>query len=171
MPEWRNWRFTADGRIIDDVGLEIDQPLLQNLYLSDPKFRTWYEVGTGRGSVVDPPPTEPPPTATPSSTGVFGDKGLFKDLLAEDPRAAFFSFAPKLARTQSQREFFQDFFPTVHDEFLGQVGSGLRQQEISQTTFTDFLGKFPFLQRYLEATAGERATAQRRLAPPVKSFF
>ena len=101
----------------------------------------------------------------------FNDPGFFPEALADEPRSAFFSFAPRLAGSQNQRAFFQDFFPQALNEFRGYEGVALRQGLLPDRTFTDFLSEFPFLERYLSATQEQRGVAQRRLAPNVRFAF
>jgi len=68
---------------------------------------------------------------------------FLRELLGEEPRAAFFSFQdqfPGRQGTRGRRNFsnqFQDF----QDRFLGQLGTQAREGQVPDLNFVDFLSE------------------------------
>jgi hypothetical protein len=103
---------------------------------------------------------------------VMENQDLFSGLLGEEPRAAFFSFQNQFGRSPNQRRFFQNQFSNIQNEFLGQLGRQLRQGMIPQKSFTNFLGDFPFTQRFASLPPSQRGAQTGRFAPrAVFDFF
>lgn len=76
-----------------------------------------------------------------------GGDSLWRDWLEEDPlgqRAAYFSFSPQFGQSPVQRRYYENAFPRIRDEWLGQLGRQARGGEVPTARFTDYLGAFKF---------------------------
>ena len=66
-------------------------------------------------------------------------KNAFSDFLEERPDMAYYSFQDQLAKTPSQRRFFENQFQNIQNQYLGQMGTQLRKGNLPRRGFTDFL--------------------------------
>jgi hypothetical protein len=96
---------------------------------------------------------------------VMGNNDLFGGLLGEEPRAAFFSFQNQFGQSPNQRKFFQNQFSNIQNEFLGVLGQQLQQGMLPQQSFSDFLGDFPFTQRFASLAPSMRGAQTNRFSP------
>jgi hypothetical protein len=89
-----------------------------------------------------------------------------EDFLVDDPRSAFYAFAPDLAGSPNLRRGFADLFPMAQDEFRGGQARQLLEGTLPTGTFSDFLrNDFPFLERYLRRSPRARGDISPRLSP------
>jgi hypothetical protein len=106
----------------------------------------------------------------PNGNGFFGgDASPWRDWLEEDPlgqRAAYFSFAPQFGQSAVQRRYYENAFPRIRDEWLGQLGREARGADVNgagsgrpTTRFVDYLGAFKFPQSRSLRTAEGRMGA------------
>ncbi len=97
---------------------------------------------------------------------------FLRGALEEDPRLSFFSFVNEQARTPAQRQFFQNQFTPTFNNFLGTLGSQLRQGQVPTQTFSQFLGQTPFLDRFTRLPPSLRGDfSGQRLAPRTRRIF
>jgi len=95
-----------------------------------------------------------------------------RDLLGEEPEAAFFSFQDQFGQSPNQRRFFQNQFANIQNEFLGALGQQLRVGMRPQQTFMDFLGKTDFANRFASLPPSARGAQTSRFSPrAVFDFF
>ena len=99
--------------------------------------------------------------------GIFDN--LFSDALEEEPRAAFFSTPGRkeFSRSPTRQRFFENQFPSVFNEFLGQIGTQLREGQQPDTTFADFVDAIDFETRFRSLPPGFRGF-QRVVAPQTR---
>ena len=101
--------------------------------------------------------------------GFFG--ATAEDFLVDDPRSAFFSFASRFDRSPAQRRFFQSQFPFAQDIFGGEQASSLLSGMFPTETFTEFTGRFPFLERFLAQSPRARGDREAQLSPRTAFSF
>jgi hypothetical protein len=126
------------------------------------------EEGPGQRVV---PLTAPAPAPSPS-----GFNFDTRDILESDPRLAFFGsegVQDQFSRSASRKNFFQDQFANVHNQFLGSLGSQLRQGELPTQGFSEFLGGFDFNKSFLDQPSAFRSPigGEARLNPRSRSLF
>ena len=110
----------------------------------------------------------------PQPPSAFNEFFAPRDVLAEDPRSAYFSFQDRFKQGASprQRDYFGGQFQDVHNEFLGRIGEQLRQNPSQRApTFTSFMRSFPFQQRFAALPPSMRGAAMSRFAPQTRFFF
>ena len=87
--------------------------------------------------------TLPTDTLTPPSF----DGNPFRSYLGDVPQAAYFSFQDQFGQTPrgvtspGQRQYFQNQFQNIHNQFMGQLGEQLRRGQAPTRQFTDFLSE------------------------------
>ena len=84
--------------------------------------------------------------------------------LNEEPQAAYFSYQDQW-KTPNQRKFFQSQFSNIQNQYMGQLGLQARGGQEPTLTLTDFLGKFPWHQRFQELSPQERGQDTSRFSP------
>lgn len=100
----------------------------------------------------------------------FGD--IFKDILEEQPRAAFFSFQDQFGPSPTQQNFFRNRFQQFHDQFLGTLGQQIRGGQAPTNRFTDFLGGLDFGQIFAQTDPFQRGGPSSALfSPRTRSIF
>jgi len=97
----------------------------------------------------------------------------FMEFLEEDPgtRAGYFSFQDRFGQSPTQRNWFENQFSNIRNEFLGTLGQQIRQGQTPNAQFTDFLQAFPFSQRFSALPPSMRGAATSRFAPQTRFFF
>ena len=99
----------------------------------------------------------------------------FSGFLDTTPQAGFFSAFQPQSQTPNQRRYFQNQFQNIHNEFLGALGSQIRQGQDPTLRFPDFLGGStgaPTLdQRFRQAAPQERGIFDAPFAPPTRFIF
>jgi len=151
----------------------------------DPKISAWIRdaaqiVGPNLspGAFTYTPPPTPTPTFTPTPS-VDGLTALLKGAADLEPRKEYFGFSDQfggrtaLGRGQKQRDYFQNQFENIHDEFTGQIARNVRLGEdpSQRQTFTEFLGEFPFSQRFASLPPSMRGGQRGRFAPQAAFRF
>jgi hypothetical protein len=105
-----------------------------------------------------------------STPGVFGVP--LSRLYEEDPRLGYGAAMSGLPR--NMRDFFQNRYSSVMNEYLGSLGNYLQQggAESTAPTWSSFLGEQPFQQRFRTFSPTERfgSGQQRRFAPRAQYY-
>jgi len=117
--------------------------------------------------------------ATNRDFGAFDD--FFEAVLESEPQTAYMG---ALGRQQMPQGYSAPMQQRAQDYWRGQMSDvynqylGLKGQEISQrkdpsqwTSFTDYLEKFPFTQRYSALSPYERGMSTRRFAPSTRHIY
>ena len=105
------------------------------------------------------------PNTSPIFSGI--DSDVISDLLEENPQATFSSFINQLRGPQQR--FFRNRFQPIRNEFLGLLGSQLRQGQLPTQRFTNFLGGLNFGNRFRSTAPSLRGQGDRtRFAPPTR---
>ena len=111
--------------------------------------------------------------------GGSGPTDYWADILGGSPRETYFSFGDQFGgrtafgRGQRQRNYFQNEFQPIFDEFTGQVAQNIRggQDPYQQQSFQEFLGEFPFSQRFASLPPSMRGGQRGRFAPQAAFRF
>jgi hypothetical protein len=102
----------------------------------------------------------------------------FPSIGAANPFQQFLNYEPKFSyygmntadtspfgSSPAGRRRFQSQFQDIYNEFLGQQGQALMGGQMPQQNFTQFLGDYPFTERYAALPPGMRGTQTRGFAP------
>ena len=97
----------------------------------------------------------------------------FSDILDDEPRATFFSNQSRFGQGAKQRNFFQNQFQTIFDQFTGQIAQNIQQGDdpFHQQSFQDFLGQFSFNDRFRSLAPSVAGRGTRQLAPQATFRF
>jgi hypothetical protein len=171
------------ARLLGDLGndaTKVNQLLASALqaYQGRSRFRAGLE---GEGTPAQPLTVNGIPVSQPTPATGFriDDPATLRDLIADQPpQAAFFGsqgVEDQFARSQGRKRFFQNQFENIHNQFLGSLGSQLRQGQLPQVpkaTFSEFLGGFDFNKAFLEQPAAFRAPigGENRLNPTFRTI-
>jgi hypothetical protein len=104
---------------------------------------------------------------------------LWSDILAKEPRRTYFGFGDQFGgsgssgRGQVQRNYFQNQFQPIFDEFTGQLSQNIMQgqEPFQQQSFQEFLGELPFSQRFASLPPSMRGGQRGRFAPQATFRF
>jgi len=106
-----------------------------------------------------------------AQTSFFGPQ----DILAEAPKATFFSFQDQFGGAPTQRRHFQGQFQDIYNQYLGTLGQQLRQDTQAgrapsspSASFLDFMGDFDFSQQFGQIPPSIRGGTTGRFAPPAR---
>ena len=97
-----------------------------------------------------------------------------QDILAEAPKATFFSFQDQFGGAPTQRRHFQGQFQDIYNQYLGTLGQQLRQDAQAgrdprpSTSFLDFMGDFNFSQQFGQIPPSIRGGTTGRFAPSAR---
>jgi len=104
---------------------------------------------------------------------------FWADILGAAPRETYFGFGDQFGgrggsgRGQAQRNYFQNQFQPIFDEFTGQITQNIRggQDPFQQQSFQEFLGELPFSQRFASLPPSMRGGQRSRFAPQATFRF
>ena len=94
---------------------------------------------------------------------VFGNP--FADFLETTPEAAYFSRGDQLGSSPVQKRFFENQFRNVHNQFLGFLGSQIREGKTPTARFADFSESFPLQQEFYNAPPALRGEYSSPFVP------
>ena len=102
------------------------------------------------------------------------ENNIWSDFLEDFPEAAYYSAAPFGAGPSVSKPFGGGFAPAaqqywrgqygnVMNQYMGQWGRSLREGQFPEMTFRDYLGQYPWTQRYTALSPAMRpgSTASR----------
>lgn len=90
---------------------------------------------------------------------------LWQGFLEDKPESAYFSYQNQW-RTPNQKRYFQSQFGNIQNQYMGQLGSLIRNNQAPTSQFTDFLNKFNWSQNFQEnASPGQRGLDTSRFSP------
>jgi hypothetical protein len=89
----------------------------------------------------------------------------FGDFLEYNPNIAYQAHQGSFGQTPSSRNFFQNQFSNIHNQFLGQIGQQILGGQAPTARFTDFLGDFDFQKHAYGFTPGQRGQSSARYTP------
>ena len=102
----------------------------------------------------------------------------YQTMLETDPQTAYMgaigqTFGTGDRISQAPRDYFAGQFGNVYDQYLGVKGRELmnRTDPSKMTTFTDFLSRQPFTQRYGRLTPAQKGMSTRRYAPSTRFIY
>ena len=112
-----------------------------------------------------------------------GNKNAFSnfytDMLEADPQMAFMGqvgatdFRGTAPMQQRAREYMQGQYQNIYSDYMGdqakQMRSGTAPSQLQ--SFTDYLEKNPFTNRYSALTPQQRGVSNRRFAPSTRFIF
>jgi len=102
-------------------------------------------------------------------------------ILEESPSAAYHSYQSDW-NTPAQTQYYQNQFQNVYNQYLGTLGSALRQgatgqegalgiPEISQMTFADYLGDYDWTNRFTSLPPAMRGDYSAQFNPRTRSIY
>lgn len=97
----------------------------------------------------------------------------FLEFLEGEPRATYFSYQNQFGRSPRQRDFFQNQFADIYNEYLGQLGSQARGGQLPTLRFNDVLSGLNFDQRFQRLSPEQRGESGRssQFAPSIRYQF
>ena len=100
----------------------------------------------------------------------------FSNWLEDLPEAAYYSAAPfqqgagtMFGTAPAAQRYFEGQFGNVQRQYMGEIGSQLRQGESPSMTFTQFLSDYPWTQRY--TGAGRPGAGISQFAPSLRRMY
>ena len=92
----------------------------------------------------------------------------FLDYLEDRPEAGYFSNQNQW-RTPNQRDYFRSQFSNIQNQYLGQLGQWVKGGSQGQPQkFLDFLGQYPWQQKFQELTPSQQGQDASRFNPFVR---
>ena len=88
---------------------------------------------------------------------------LSRRWLEDNPEAAY--MARITGMTDPLRGFYSNMFSPIYGEYLGALGQEAMTGEVPSLGFGGFLGRYPFMSRFMGDTALSRTRAASRIAP------
>ena len=103
----------------------------------------------------------------------------YQTMLEMDPQTAFMGqlggtqFGGTAPMQQRAQDYYRNQFSDVYNQYLGVKGKELanRTDPSKMTSFTDYLGQFPFTQRYSALTPQQRGMSNRRFSPTTRHIY
>ena len=83
----------------------------------------------------------------------------FGQFLNDEPEAAYFSYGDQW-RTPNMKKFFQSQFTNIQNQYMGALGSQVRQGGAPTQQFTDFLGQYDWQRQANEQGVGRQDTSR-----------
>lgn len=127
-----------------------------------------------QGGPFDDRTTRTGGTGTTVPSGNFGQgfPNPFSQFMIQEPKLAYYGMggmepggtSPYGSSPQARRRF-QSQFQNIYNEFLGQQGQALMGQKMPDQTFSQFLGQYPFTERYSALPPAMSGMQQRTFAP------
>ena len=100
-----------------------------------------------------------------------GRDNPFLAFLEEEPRAAYFGFQNLFGKTPARKNYYQNQFQRIYDEYLGTLGQQALGGQAPTTKFVDFMRAFPFTERYAQLPPSMRGEFPGRFNPLTRSIF
>jgi hypothetical protein len=114
-----------------------------------------------------------PPFTNPFENDV-GWGNVWGDFFEEpygQPGAGYFSALPQ-SQTPVQQRFYQNRYPDVYNQFLGEAGGQIRAGQLPTLRFGNFAQNFPYQQSFATTPPLLRGgPSLSRFAPRARSFF
>ena len=99
---------------------------------------------------------------------------LSRNFLESTPTAAYYSSPTGRefgTRSPNRQRFFQESFQDIYNQYLGELGSKARQNQISPLRFADYLERDPFTERYTAMTPQSRGEYSQQYNPRTRFLF
>jgi hypothetical protein len=100
-----------------------------------------------------------------------GFENAFEGFLEYDPQMAYSSFGPSFgrdlrgSRSPAQQRYFEGQFSDIRNRYLGELGRQVRGGELPSTSFEDYLGAFPWADRYAALPPSMKGAYTSQFAP------
>ena len=95
----------------------------------------------------------------------------FGGFLEENPNVSFQAALQGLDQPANQRRFYQNQFSNIYNEFLGNIGGQIKQGKTPSATFNEFLGEFPFSERFAATPPQQRGDFPSNVAPRTRYLY
>jgi len=98
---------------------------------------------------------------------------FFSGWLEDLPEAAYYSAAPFSGGfSPAAQRYWQGQRGNLQDQYMGEWGRQLRENQTPTLSFTDFLSDYPWTERYTALGPGLRpGSGTSRFAPGVRRFY
>lgn len=118
----------------------------------------------------------------PWSSWLGEDTNPYMAVLEESPGAAYYSHQTDWGSSPNQQQYYQNQFQNVYNQYLGTLGSALRQgasgeegalsiPEIGRMGFTDYLGNYDWTDRYTSLPSAMRGDFTSQFNPRTRSIY
>jgi len=99
--------------------------------------------------------------------------GGFESFLEDVPEAAYYSAAPFTGdMSPAQRQYWAGQYGNIQNQYMGELGRQMRDQERPAMQFTDFLDAYPWTERYTRLSPRLRpGSGTTRFNPGVRRYF
>ena len=108
------------------------------------------------------------------ATNYWGNNNPFMDYLEYEPTAAYYS-SPRgtsfSGGSPGRRRYYQNQFQDVYNEFLGALGSQIRQGGEPTMRWTDYLESYPFTERYAALPPQQAGRTTARFNPSTRHIY
>ena len=103
----------------------------------------------------------------------------YSTMLEAEPELAYMgavSSTPFIGTNPMQhraQDYFRGQFSDIYNQYLGQKSKEYtnKTDPSQMTSFTDYLGQFPFTQRYTSLTPSQRGVGTRQFSPSTRYLF
>jgi|TARA_Y100000593_G_C4304126_1_gene334893 hypothetical protein len=99
---------------------------------------------------------------------------LSRNFLESTPTAAYYSSPTGRefgTRSPNRQRFFQESFQDIYNQYLGELGSKARQNQISPLRFADYLERDPFTERYSALSPIQRGIYSQQFSPSTRFIY
>ena len=96
---------------------------------------------------------------------------LSRNFLESTPTAAYYSSPTGKGfgtGSPNRQRFFQESFQDIYNQYLGELGSKARQNQISPLRFADYLETDPFTERYSGLSPIQRGVYTQQFSPSTR---
>jgi len=103
-----------------------------------------------------------------------GSNNPFIDYLELEPRAAYYSSPSGMSfsgGSTGRRRHYQNQFQDVYNQFLGALGSQIRQGGEPTMRWTDYLESYPFTERYAALPPQQAGRSRRQFNPSTRHIY
>ena len=107
----------------------------------------------------------------PLQTNLFG--ATPEQISGFSPEQTYFAFGSEFGRGTRQRDYFKNQFQPIYNQFQGEIQRNIMSGEPlnQQQSFLNFLGAFPFTERFASLPPSVRGGQRSRFAPQASFRF
>mgnify|MGYP004453707231 FL=1 len=109
-----------------------------------------------------------------ATNNFLGINNPFLGYLESEPAAAYYS-SPRgsafMGTAPARREYYQDQYQNVYNEFLGALGSQIRGGGVPTMKWTDYLEDYPFTERYAALSPTQAGRGTRQFSPRTRQLY
>ena len=103
-----------------------------------------------------------------------GMNNPFLGYLEEEPAVGYFSSprgAEFMGGAPAKRQYYQNQYRDVYNEFLGALGSQIRGGNAPTLRWTDYLEDYPFPERYAALSPTQAGRGRQQFSPRTRQLY